>query len=90
MVAVVLLVVLPQDGGRAGHGRGRSPRGGIPSRGTPGRSSMPGRGTPSVRDAGRSVPPGLPVRDPPRLSRLQGFLSGRGGSAARGKVHISD
>ena len=38
-----------------------------------------------MRDAGRSVPPGLPVCDPPQPSRLQGFLSGRGGSAARGK-----
>ena len=38
-----------------------------------------------MRGAGRSIPPGLPVREPPQLSRLQGFLSGRGGSAARGK-----
>ena len=50
-----------------------------PSRG--GSGSTPGRGTPPVRGAGRSIPPGLPVREPPRLSKLQGFLSGRGGSA---------
>ena len=38
-----------------------------------------------MRGAGRSIPPGLPVDDPPQPSRLQGFLSGRGGSAVRGK-----
>ena len=38
-----------------------------------------------MRGAGRSIPPGLPVNDPPQPSRLQGFLSGRGGSAVRGK-----
>ena len=38
-----------------------------------------------MRGAGRSIPPGLPVGDPPRPSRLQGFLSGRLGSAVRGK-----
>ena len=38
-----------------------------------------------MRGAGRSIPPGLPVNDPPWPSRLQGFLSGRGGSAVRGK-----
>ena len=39
-----------------------------------------------MRGAGRSIPPGLPVGDPPQPSRLQGFLSGRLGSAVRGKV----
>ena len=38
-----------------------------------------------MRGAGRSIPTGLPVNDPPQPSRLQGFLSGRGGSAVRGK-----
>ena len=38
-----------------------------------------------MRGGGRSIPPGLPVREPPWPSRLQGFLSGRGGSAVRGK-----
>ena len=38
-----------------------------------------------MRGAGRSIPPGLPVNDPPQPSRLQGFLSGRGGFAVRGK-----
>ena len=63
-------------------GRGRSA---TPGRSTSGGGSIPGRGAPSVRGAGRSIPPGLPVNDPPRLSRLQGFLSGRGGSAVRGR-----
>ena len=64
----------PPGRGRAGRGRGRSPR-----------SSTPGRGTIPIRGAGRSIPPGLPVSDPPRPSRLQGFLSGRGGFAVRGR-----
>ena len=46
---------------------------------------VPGRGKPSERGAGRSIPSGLPVSDPSRPSRLQGFLSGRGGFAVRGR-----
>ena len=49
----------PPGQGRAGHGRGLSPR-----------SATPGRGTPSLRGAGRSIPPGLPVNDPPWPSRI--------------------
>ena len=64
----------PPGRGRAGRGRGRSPRSS-----TPGREALPARG------AGRSIPSGLPVNDPPRPSRLQGFLSGRGGFSVRGK-----
>ena len=64
----------PPGRGRAGRGRGRSPR-----------SSTPGRGALPARGAGRSIPSGLPVNDPPRPSRLQGFLSGRGGFSVRGK-----
>ena len=87
--------------GRAGHGRGQSPRSATPGRGTQpvrgaGRSippglpvddprPIPGRGKPSVRGAGRSIPQGPPISDPPRPSRLQGFLSGRGKFAIRGK-----
>ena len=75
----------PPGRGRAGCGRGISPRSATPNRGTSSGGSIPGRGTPSMRGASRSIPPGLPVDDPPRPSRLQGFLSGRGGSAVRGK-----
>ena len=64
----------PPGQGRASRRRGRSPR-----------SSTPGQGTLPVRGAGRSVPLGLPVNDPPQPSRLQGFLSGRGGFAVRGR-----
>ena len=74
----------PPGWGRAGHGRGRSPRGVSPGRGG-GSGSTPGRGTVPLRRAGRLIPPGLPVHDPLRPSRLQGFLSGRGESAARGR-----
>ena len=48
-----------------------------------GRSVPVGCATPLV-GAGRSVPVGLPVADPPRPSRLRGFLSGKGGQAIRG------
>ena len=75
----------PPGRGRAGRGRGRSPRSATPGRGTSSGGSTPGRGIPSVRGAGRSIPSSLPVNEPPRPSRLQGFLSGRGGSVARGR-----
>ena len=75
----------PLGQGRAGRGRGQSPRSETPGQGTSGGGSTAGRGTPSTRGTGRSIPSGLPVNDPPRPSRLQGFLSGRGGSAVRGK-----
>ena len=46
----------PPGQGRAGRRRGRSLR-----------SATPGRGTQPVRGAGRSIPPGLPVDDPPPI-----------------------
>ena len=51
----------------------------------PGRGVIPSRGTPIKQVAGRSIPTGLPVSEPPQLSRLQGFLSGRGGFVFRGR-----
>ena len=72
-----------------GSGRGKSPgRSKLPGKGkSPGRGKSPkgtpGRATPVI-GAGRSVPLGLPVADPPRPSRLRGFLSGKGGQAVRG------
>ena len=77
----------PPRRGRAGRGRGQSPRSSTPGRGTlPARGAgrsippglpvndpppVPGRGKSSERGAGRSIPSGLPVSDPPRPSRLQ-------------------
>ena len=64
-------------GGR-GHGRAKSPGRGKSPRGTPshGRSpkGTPGTGTPSLRGAGRSVPTGLPISDPPPPIQITGVF----------------
>ena len=63
-------------------GRGRSKSPGSARGKSPGRGKSP-KETPIV-GAGRSVPVGLPVADPPRPSRLRGFLSGKKGQVVRG------
>ena len=72
-----------------GRGRGRSPssnRGKSPGRGRSPKGT-PGRAKPLV-GAGRSVPVGLPLADPSRPNRLQGFLSGKGGQAVRSEGSV--